>query len=130
VSNVLHVPQLGSNLLSLYHLTQKKGYEISIKASSICFYHNNELHLTATITNHNVGYLDGPIIIPQEAQTVHSTLYSSTCPLDLTLWYCCCSHVNFTDLKYMLLNKKVTGMAIKSISSLDPICEPCIMGKQ
>jgi hypothetical protein len=30
----------------------------------------------------------------------------------------------------MLLHKKVTGIVIKSKSSPDPICEPCIMGKQ
>jgi hypothetical protein len=35
--DVLHVPELGSNLLSLYHLTQKNGYEISIKATVYAF---------------------------------------------------------------------------------------------
>ena len=28
--DVLHVPQLGSNLLSLFHLTRLKGYEIGV----------------------------------------------------------------------------------------------------
>src|SRR3981189_334265 len=128
--DVLHVPQLGSNLLSLYHLSEKKGYEISIKAGCVRFYHTNELHFAATITSHNTGYLDGTIIVPQKAQTAESAMHSSTCPLDLTLWHCRCSHVNFTDLKQMLLHKKVTRMVIKSKSSPDPICEPCIMGKQ
>src|ERR1700690_899615 len=30
----------------------------------------------------------------------------------------------------MLAHKKVTGLIIKSKSPPDPICEPCIMGKQ
>src|ERR1700676_2806725 len=57
-------------------------------------------------------------------------LYTSTCPLDLTLWHRRCSHLNFADLKHMHLHNKVKGMVIKSKTPPDPICDSCIMGKQ
>ena len=128
--DVLHVPQLGSNLLSLFHLTRLKGYKINIKVEQVRFCHSGNLHLTATITQTNVGYLDGHVLVPQQAQTASIALYTSTCPLDLTLWHRRCSHLNFADLKYMHLHNKVKGMVIKSKTAPDPICDPCIMGKQ
>ena len=128
--DVLHVPQLGSNLLSLFHLTRLKGYEIGVKNDCVHFTHSGELHFTATITQNNVGYLDGHAIVPQQAQTAETALYTSTCPLDLTLWHRRCSHLNFADLKHMHLHNKVKGMVIKSKTPPDPICDSCIMGKQ
>jgi GAG-pre-integrase domain/Integrase core domain len=125
-TDVLHVPDLGSNLLSLFHLTQRKGYKIVMESNKVQFQHRNEVHFTATVTCHNVGYLDGYAIVlkPQAARV------ASTCPLDLSLWHRRCSHVNFTDLEHMYKKKLVDGMVIKSKSQPDPICEPCIMGKQ
>ena len=79
--DVLHVPELGSNLLSLFHLTRVKGYKICIESIRVLFYHHNELHFTATITENNVGYLDGDVIVPPQ----HTAYWASTCPLDLEL---------------------------------------------
>jgi hypothetical protein len=125
--DVLHVPELGSNLLSLFHLSHKKGYKIAIEGDKVLFHHRPELHFTATVNNHNVGYLDGCIIVPQ-SQSAHLV---SICPLDYTLWHRRCSHMNFGDLEHMYKNKLVMGMMIKSQSiPPDPICEPCIFEKQ
>ena len=90
------------------------------------FTHPNGTDFTATVSNNNVGYLDGLVMVPapQAAQ------FASTCPLDLTLWHRRCSHLNFADLKHMHTHNLVKGMVIKSDSPPDPICEPCILGKQ
>ena len=37
--DVLHVPALASNLLSVFHLTREKGYTVQLSASSVLFYH-------------------------------------------------------------------------------------------
>ena len=125
--DVLHVPDLASNLLALLHLTRVKGYEIHIKNDRIRFSHSGELHFTASVTSNNTGYLDSHVIVPQQAEL---SLSASTCPLDLTLWHRRCSHLNFVDLKHMHSHKRVSGMVLKSKSPPDPICEPCILGKQ
>jgi len=122
--DVLHVPKLSSNLLLLFHLTRLKGYKIDIEKDTLRFVREGELLFTATVNEHNVGYLDGHTHIPQSANL------SSTCPLDLTLWHRRCSHLNFDDLKSMHSKHLVTGMEIRSKTSPDPICEPCILGKQ
>src|SRR3984957_16117795 len=57
--DVLHVPDLTSNLLSLLHLACVKGYVINIDSDCLRFYHSNQLHFTASVTPNNVGYLDG-----------------------------------------------------------------------
>ena len=55
----LHVPDLGSNLLSLFHLTRSKGYSVSIEKNLVSFFHGGQMAFTATVNMHNVGYLDG-----------------------------------------------------------------------
>ena len=125
--DVLHVPDLASNLLSLLHLACVKGYVINIESDCLRFYHSNQLHFTASVTPNNVGYLDGQVIVPKQAE---SARFASTCPLDLTLWHRRCSHINFEDLKHMHSHNLVSGMVIRSTSPPDPICEPCILGKQ
>src|SRR6266487_2437815 len=122
--DVLHVPKLSSNLLSLLHLACQKGYKIIIEGDALEFIREGKLLFTATVNEHNVGYLNGYTIVPQSANI------SSTCPLDLTLWHRRCSHLNFDALKSMHSRHLVTGMEIRSKTPPDPICEPCILGKQ
>ena len=60
--DILHVPDLGSNLLSLFQLT-RKGYKIILENDKVLFTNQGELHFTATVTANNVGYLDGHVIV-------------------------------------------------------------------
>ena len=124
--DVLHAPDLGSNLLSLFHLTRVKGYKIVIEKDQVQFTHQDDLHFTATVNNHNIGYLNGHVIVPSP----EVAQFASTCPLDISLWHRRCSHINFDDLKHMHSQNLVKGMVIKSNLPPDPICEPCILGKQ
>ena len=39
LSRVLHVPDLGSNLLSVLYLTKQKSYHVLINSSCLSFYH-------------------------------------------------------------------------------------------
>ena len=125
--DVLHVPNLSSNLLSLFHLTRLKDYSVSIKNNRVSFIYGGEERFTATVNVQNIGYLDGYVIVPKQPEMAKA---ASTCPLDLTLWHQRCSHLNFADLKHMHLHKVVSGMTLTSLSPPDPICEPCVLGKQ
>src|SRR5271170_5849132 len=111
----------------LFSISHVIGYIISIESDCLHFYYSNELHFTATVTPNNIGYLDDQIIVLKQAK---SACFTSTCSLHLTLWHYQCSHINFKDLKHMYSHNLVSGIVICSASPPDPICKPCILGKQ
>ena len=123
--HVLHVPELQSNLLSVLYLTQKKNIEVTIIKNKILFKRDNQLLFTASVHSNNTGYLDG------STQVQHGfAARASTCQMDLTLWHRRFSHLNHGDVKNLVSKALVTGMKLDSNEKPDPICEPCIAGKQ
>jgi hypothetical protein len=114
---VLHVPNLRNNLLSILYLTRNKDYRVSSEGSKMFFYHNG-------------GLL-------QSMATTHITRWCSrTNPVCWTyqhLSFGChrhFAHLNFGDVQQLISKSLVSGLTIKSNMLPDPICEPCIAGKQ
>ena len=125
---VLHVPSLRSNLLSVLYLTTKKGYVVKIEQSTMHFYRNDSLLFTATVNHTNTALLNGVTLPMTEFAGLAS---SSTCPLDTSLWHRRFGHLNIADVKKLLSKNLVSGMdVVKSQHHFDPICEPCLDGKQ
>lgn len=124
--DVLHVPALGSNLLSVYHLSRLKGYHCDIQSASARFSRDGELLFTATVNERNTGYLDGYTIIPPP----QAANLATASPLDINLWHRRFAHLNYHDLELLRDKKLVTGLTLHSSTPPDPICEPCIAGKQ
>jgi hypothetical protein len=122
---VLHVPNLQSNLLSVLYLTKNKGFYVSIKGARMFFSCQGSLLFTATVNDNNTALLDG-VTVPM---TQFAGLIS-TCPLDTTLWHRRFAHLNFADVQHLISKSLVSGLTIRSSASPDPICEPCIAGKQ
>ena len=54
---------------------------------------------------------------------------ASTCSMGLTLWHRR-SHLNHCDVKCMHTKHLVKGMKVSDVADPDPICEPCLSGKQ
>ena len=79
--NVLHVPDLRNNLLSVLYLTQNKDYIVTIEKDKLCFRQHGSLLFTASVNAHNSAYLDGHAVPFQYAAL------ASTCQLDRTLWH-------------------------------------------
>lgn len=125
--DVLHVPNLASNLLSLYHLSRMKGYEIHVIGDKVSFSRSGKVIFTATVDGTNTGYLDGSVAVPEQVQSANGV---STLPSSHSLWHRRFSHLNYDDVRLVVKNKLVTGMKIQSSETPDPICEPCILGKQ
>src|ERR1700743_2203741 len=125
-SRVLHVPALHSNLLSVLYLTGKKGFQVVMEKNTMSFQLDGKLIFTATQRG-GLAYLDGSTLPPYSAQALAAL---SLLPLTLDLWHCRLSHINYADLKRMVAKGLVTGLKINSSSSPDPVCEPCIAGKQ
>ena len=123
--DVLHVPDLRSNLLSVLHLSQHKDYTVSIRKNSMSFSRNNTVLFTASVSN-NCARLNGQIVaISEYARLV------STCPLDSSLWHRRFCHLNKGDVHKLLSGALVSGITVKLKSdSMDPICESCLAGKQ
>ena len=123
--DVLHVPDLRSNLLSVLHLSQHKDYTVSIRKNSMSFSRNNTVLFTASVSN-NCARLNGQIVpFSEYARLV------STCPLDSSLWHRQFCHLNKGDVHKLLSGALVSGITVKSKrDSMDPICESCLAGKQ
>lgn len=130
--HVLHVPLLCTNLLALLYLTCHKWFKITIDSDCILFRRDNILLLTATINDNNTGYLDGHAVpCPTPASHfAHLANGGTNADLDLDLWHRCLGHLHIDALKALIRDKLVDGIVIKSPKLPDPICEPCIAGKQ
>ena len=118
--NVLHVPDLRNNLLSVLYLTQNKNYIVTIEKDKLYFRQNGSLLFTASVNAHNSAYLDGHAVPFQYAAL------ASTCQLDRTLWHRRFAHLNHASIKELIGKELVQGMIITSQTPPDPICEPCI----
>ena len=123
--DILHIPVLASNLLSVFHLTREKGYVVELQAANTFFYQEGELRFEARVNEHNVGYLLGQTV----SQTKNVSSASTTCDLDLALWHQRCSHVNLDDLRMAHSKELVSGLTIHSKCTPDPICKPCLAVK-
>ena len=74
--DVLHVPALRSNLLSVLYLTRNKSYNVTIDSARISFIRNSQLLFTATINSQNAAHVDGTV-----QPMTHFAGLVSTCPL-------------------------------------------------
>jgi hypothetical protein len=112
---VLHVPALQSNLLSVLYLTSQQRLRVLIDKRVMRFERDGEL-----------AYLDGYTSLSSS----HSAHSASLLPLTLDLLHRRLGHIGFDLLKRLLSSKAVTGLHLDDHSAPDPVCEPCIAGKQ
>ena len=123
-SRVLHVPTLRTNLFSVLYLTRFKGFCVTISKDHMLFQRDNTC-FSASVSNSNMALLNGFVVPMQQFAGL-----VSTCPLDATLWHRRFSHLNHADVKHMVSGKLVKGIILHSSAKPDPICEPCLSGKQ
>src|SRR5258705_7823767 len=81
-SNVLHVLELGNNLLSVLYLTRHKQFSVVILKTVMNFVRSGKVWFTAAVNASNCAYLEG------STQPNDSGLSSSsTLPLNTSLWH-------------------------------------------
>jgi transposase InsO family protein len=122
--NVLFAPDLQSNLISVLSLVRKEGYQIWINEQRMEFYLNGELRMTARIDENCVAHLDGRVITSELANA------ASTCILNRELWHRRLAHFHLQGLETMIRDDLVEDLHIDNSSKPDPICVPCLAGKQ
>ena len=127
-SNVLHVPQLRNNLLSVLYLTRHKAFSVVILETVMSFLRDGVVLFCAAVNASNCAYLEGSTI-PFSPPCLISALSTSTLPLDTTLWHRRLCHHHFGGIERILKQNLVSGLVLQSQSPPDPICEPCLAGK-
>src|SRR5258708_19587010 len=95
LSNILHVPLLGNNLLSVLTLTRKHNFKVHIQNSTMSFSLNNEPLFEATVREDNSSILN--------AAPVTQTALSSSL-LSPDLWHPPFAHIG-RHILYQLLSE-------------------------
>jgi len=91
-SNVLHVPDLRNNLLSVLYLCRNKGFLVSIDSMKMAF-RPGPILFVANIGNSNSAFLAG-----EAAPIVKFASAATTIPLDLDLWHRRLAHHHLADV--------------------------------
>ena len=125
-SNVLHVPSLRNNLLSVLYLTMNRHFHVRIIKDTMNFELDNRLLFVAKVNSSNSAFLQGQTIPLEQCANLSS---STTIPLDLSLWHRRLCHHNYSGVRKLVKEGLVTGLKLDSPAMPDPICEPCIAGK-
>lgn len=116
VRNVLYVPSLTTNLLSVSQMT-KNGCEVNFGKDCCNVYQNQKLILTASQYN-NMYVLKDFSGIPALLSTVDEN--------DINLWHLRMGHLNFTDLQK--IGNSVDGVYELSKKDIQ-VCTTCMEGK-
>lgn len=125
ITDVLFVPELGCNLLSPLHLTQHKGFSIAITKDLILFKRDTVTLLHVTVTDTNVGTLNGQVQVQ-----VQQHAQSSQVVLDRSLLHRRLEHISQDRLESLLKNKLVVNLKLDSETPMSGLCDACILGKQ
>jgi hypothetical protein len=72
-TNVLYVPTLSSNLLSVLYLTIHRSFTTLIEKDTLYFIRNNRIHFQAKATASNSAFLLGETILVQQLASLSST---------------------------------------------------------
>ena len=125
-SNVLHVPSLCNNLLSVLYLTMNRRFHVHTIKDTMSFELDGKIRFVAKVNTSNSAFLQGSTIPLNESVNLSS---STTIPLDLSLWHRRLCHHNYDGVKKLVKDGLVTGLKLNSSAAPDPICEPCLAGK-
>ena len=120
ISDVLFVPNLHKNLLSVGQLSEK-GYDIRIH-EGICTINSAHKGLIAKVKMSQNRLF--PLLINSDSLPCFSSVICD----ENWLWHMRFGHVNFGSLKQLASRKMVSGLP--SINSPDKVCETCVLGKK
>ncbi|KZV78254.1 hypothetical protein EXIGLDRAFT_584985, partial [Exidia glandulosa HHB12029] len=119
---VLHVPSLASNLLCVFSLMTKRSYTLHGKGTTLSFELGGRTRMTATVTERDIGYLDGRTVLAHGANASHA-------PISLERWHYRFGHRDPDVIRRMSKDGSVTGLKITG-GMPSGICKPCLVGKQ
>src|SRR6266850_2477365 len=125
-TNVLYVPTLSSNLLSVLYLTMHRSFTTLIEKDTLHFISDNRIHFQAKVSASNSAFLLGDTTPLQQLASLSSI---SSPIMDLTLWHRRLCHHHFAGIKKLLSGNLVKGLKLDSRADPDLVCEACKAGK-
>jgi len=125
-TNVLYVPSLSSNLLSVLYLTMYHSSTILIERDTLHFIWDSKIIFQACVSPSNSAFLLGKTIPVQQIASLSSL---SPLPLDLSLWHRHLCHHHLAGVKKLLSGNLVMGFRLDSQADPDLVCEACKAGK-
>lgn len=120
IANVLFVPDLKTNLLSVGQL-QEKGCEIFIK-DGVCQIQDAKLGLIAQVN------ITANRMFPLYLHNTAHSCFSEKLEDEAWLWHFRYGHLNFGGLKTLQQKGMVTGLP--QITASSQVCEECVISKQ
>ena len=129
ITNVLHVPAIKNNLLSVLYLTTQRGVSVQIESNVMTFRRKRGVLFTATARS-KLAYLDGTTESNPSNSNYLSALAASVKSLDLELWHRHLCHLGINGVKRLISSNLVDGLVLTSNTPFPPLCQSCIHGKQ
>ena len=122
-SNVLHVPALNQNLLSVLTLTSKHSFRVIIDSNSMAFILDRVPRFYAAVAD-RVALLSGSTVVSEASSPAQVS--------DYELWHRRFGHISLSRLKSLVEHKMVSDISLPSVPTAGsaPICPACMDGKQ
>ena len=123
LTDAFHIPTLGANLVSLGVL-HCKGASVRSWINRLIISKNNEDLFSATL-----GGSTGTLYQIQCTDYDQGSVYVSTGPLSMCLWYRWMGHLSPKMINSMLHERVVKGLEIHAPKDFDQLCNACANGK-
>lgn len=141
-SDVLFVPSLTNNLLSVFTLLVHRDFIIVGRGRTLSFYHKsmNTLAFTATVNRFNVGYLNGStLILSPASSSLQAVIPAShrpelaspvTVAVDRNLLHRRMCHLGKERVDQLISKELTADLIVNTRTPVSRFCEACIDGKQ
>jgi hypothetical protein len=129
ITDVLHVPHLANNLISVNYLSKCKGYRVINDGNKMIFNRGGVTLFTATITNSNLAYLDGFTSTNPENLIAKACSASTSKEISEDLLHRRLCHGSYGKVDQILKHDLIEGVRVKGKRQVK-VCEPCIGGHQ
>jgi hypothetical protein len=134
IKNVLHVPHLGVNLISIAALTNL-GAEVAFTANKVNVTLNNQIVMTGEKSGMSLYELEiqtAPTKMSQSAEKATTSNANAVAlkAASFNTWHKRLAHVNYQTIQRMMRHEAVEGITLKEKSEIPKeICQGCALGK-
>ena len=129
LTNVLHVPAIKSNLLSVVFLTVARDYVVRLEKKTMTFSQRGVVLFTATVKpDLGLAFLDGTTALGSKIRERAQIASSAVLSPELLHRRLC--HLSYSKIDQLIKGGLVTGVTVHGNMPTDAVCEPCLAGKQ
>jgi hypothetical protein len=127
IKNVLFVPNLRSNLLSVFTLTKKQGFTSTIDHEAIKFFKEGKLAFTGTLNDNQTATLN--VITKEIPMPIIAYQVISEEAATIDRWHGRFCHRASDTIARAGRSNSVLGLKISPVTSGGRKCVPCVAGK-